>query len=281
MNPMTKVRDINPGVFSGLVNSYPFCTEYKRILSTAIGFGYKVPSYYQQVKQDRLIRNLKTIGIWERLDVFYIFASDGDNNFATLNWKEPRQYQISRVSSPTFTKNVGFTFNGSSNYLDTNWKPSNGVNFKQNNASAFADEQNSVSTSTILFGSAGITGTTNAFRCTPRSATGNFTYTVNDSTANNIAVASSIGFHHIRRNSASGSNSKRAFTNGATIGSNTVTSTGVSTNNMYIGALNTDGGAISFRASQTGIFGAGSSLEGYESTLYNLWNKYFTTILYA
>lgn len=113
-----------------------FDPSYQAVLDRATVLGYTKPSAAQQIKQNQLVLDLKAAGIWTLLDVFYVFATDGDSDFATLNWKNPAAFQCSKVNSPTFTINEGFQGNGTSSYLDTNWTPStNGVNFTLNSAS--------------------------------------------------------------------------------------------------------------------------------------------------
>ena len=88
--------------------------------------------------QNQLLVDLKDAGIWSKLDVFYVFATDGDSDFASINWKDPNNFEIFKVSSPTFTTNKGFEGNGTSAYLDTNWNLANdSVNYQQNNAGVF------------------------------------------------------------------------------------------------------------------------------------------------
>ena len=113
-----------------------FDSDYQAILDRSTALGYTAPSAAQQTLQNILVTDLKTAGVWEKLDVFYVFATDGDSDFATLNWKAPSSHQTTKVNSPTFTANGGFTGDGSSSYLDTNFDPdASGVNYTLNDAS--------------------------------------------------------------------------------------------------------------------------------------------------
>jgi hypothetical protein len=40
-------------------------------------------------------------GIWSKLDTFSVFATDGDSDFALIDWKRLSDYTA--VNSPTFT----------------------------------------------------------------------------------------------------------------------------------------------------------------------------------
>ena len=46
-------------------------------------------------------------------------ANDGSREFGRLNWASPSTFELSEVSSPTFTSDEGFTGNGATSTLDT------------------------------------------------------------------------------------------------------------------------------------------------------------------
>lgn len=113
-------------------------TEYTAILDKATALGYTLPSEAVRTKQNTLLAAMKADGVWAKLDVFYVFAQDGGSAFATLNWKNPNANQSTLVSSPTFVSNGGFTGNGTSSYIDTNFNPATqGVQYTQNDASRY------------------------------------------------------------------------------------------------------------------------------------------------
>lgn len=112
-------------------------SEYKAVLDYATTQGYTLPSTAQILKQNTLLSSLKTDGVWSKLDTFANFATDGDSNFALIDWKKLTQYTA--VNSPTFTANEGFMGNGTSSYIDTKFNPSTqGVNYTLINASRYA-----------------------------------------------------------------------------------------------------------------------------------------------
>ena len=113
-------------------------SDYQAVLDKATTEGYSLPSASQQTLQNTLVTDLKSSGVWDKLDLFYMFATDGDSDFATLNWKEPSSYQATKVNSPNFVSDSGFSGDGSTAYLDTNFVISTDVsNYSQNNASTF------------------------------------------------------------------------------------------------------------------------------------------------
>jgi hypothetical protein len=101
-----------------------FDEDYQAILDEASSLGYTAPSAAQQTLQNTLVTDLKTAGVWDKLDLFYVFATDGDSDYATLNWKTPASFQPTKINSPTFTTNGGFTGDGLSSFLATNYTPS-------------------------------------------------------------------------------------------------------------------------------------------------------------
>jgi hypothetical protein len=136
--------------------------EYKSILDYATTNSYTLPSTAQRLKQNTLLSSLKTAGVWNKLDTFANFATDGSTQFALIDWKRLSQYTA--VLSPTFTTNEGFMGNGTSSYIDTNFNPSTqSTNYITNDASrhmyvfsgttAQRIEGNSIDTNNIRLGS--------------------------------------------------------------------------------------------------------------------------------
>ena len=113
-----------------------FDADYQAVLDRSTTLGYTAPSVAQQTLQNTLVEDLKTAGVWSKLDAFYLFATDGDSNYATLNFVAPSSFQATKTNSPTFTANEGFTGDGVSAYLDTNLNASTDTtNYTQDDAS--------------------------------------------------------------------------------------------------------------------------------------------------
>lgn len=113
-------------------------SDYQAILDRGTTLGYTLPSLSQRALQNTLLLALKASGNWTILRTLYILATDAGSDFATLNWKAPTLYQITKVNSPTFTTNIGFSSGASAlGYLSMNWVPSTdgGGVYTQNNAS--------------------------------------------------------------------------------------------------------------------------------------------------
>lgn len=255
--------------------SIRFDPDYQAIISKAIALGYTLPSRAQQIKQNAYLMALKHSGIWNQLDIFYVFTNDGSKEFATLNWKNPNQFQCTLVNNPTWSASSGFTGNGTSSYIDTNWIPSsNGSNYTANDGSAFYYEYaNAATSSAQSFGAGTTNSVTQALRINPRNGADQFTYQVNDSTSigDVTSVTDARGFHHVGR-TASGT--RRYFKNGTSVNTSSATSVGRPTNSIYLLAMHVNSGATNHRASTIPVFGVGASLSGFESMLYNSWFWY-------
>ena len=108
--------------------------DYQAILDYATTQGYTLPSASQQALQNQLLVDLKDAGIWSKLDTFAVFATDGDSDFALIDWIRLADYTA--INSPTFTSNQGFQGNGTSSYIVSNYLPiTNAVNLSQNSNS--------------------------------------------------------------------------------------------------------------------------------------------------
>lgn len=256
-----------------------YCNEYRDILRRAATLGYAIPDAAQRSKQDKLLRALKTSGIWALLDILYIYAQNGGGDFATLNWKNAALYQCSKVNTPTFTNNEGFDFNGTTQYLNTNWIPSvNGVNYTRNNASAGCRVNDNVSVNGAqVYGcSNNADGISNGSILNPRNGTGSTTGRCNDNTTMSSATATSLGFFQVQR---TGANFKAMFIDGASVATSVATaSTALVTVSMFVGATNGNGAASGFSSREIAMFFAGASLAGLEATFYTLWNNYYTSL---
>lgn len=118
-----------------------FSAEYTAILNTARAAGYTLPNVTEQKLQNQLILDLKSNGIWAKLDAFYMFANTiYDNNytysgsaFARINWKNPTQnYGIGAPNLPSISAAAGFTgsaVGGANQGLNLNLAANAGTNF--------------------------------------------------------------------------------------------------------------------------------------------------------
>lgn len=240
-----------------------FDADYQAVLNYAISIGATLPSSEQQTKQNQLLLDLKSAGIWNRLDTFAMFATDGSSSFALIDWK--RLVTYTAVNSPTFSTNGGFTGNGTSSHINTNLNPFiGGFNYVRDNASRSFWVDNRGTTGQIFEGlvNANNNGTFND----------NTTAQQINSGTNMLLVAvnmASDGFKSINRNSSTA----------ITIFNTTTQSTGVATSgalgngNQVILRRNALYGAHRFR-----FYSMGSNLISQNTDYYNAINTYLTSL---
>lgn len=93
------------------------------------------PNATRKALIDTTIRALKAAGIWDEMDAMFVLAAH-DSQAALLDWKNPGTRSAVAVNSPTFVADRGYTSDGSTSRLRTNYTPStNGVKYLQNDAS--------------------------------------------------------------------------------------------------------------------------------------------------
>ena len=238
-----------------------FDLDYQAILDYATTQGYTLPSESQQLLQNQLVVDLKDGGIWSKLDTFAVFATDGDEDFALIDWKRLTQYTA--VNSPTFTSNGGFTGNGTSSHINTNYNPStSGVNYTLNNAGRFYWVDN-------RSGSVW-EGTTTNGNNDSRNANSNQQRINQTSTSVTLAVSFAVDeFHAINRTSL---NNVEFFTYNTQY-SRTALSTSILNSNQFI----LRGGGL-YNASRFRFYAMGASLVSENTDFYNAMNTYFTSI---
>jgi hypothetical protein len=236
-------------------------SEYKAILDYATTNSYTLPSEAQRLKQNTLLSSLKTSGVWTKLDTFANFATDGSTQFALIDWKRLTQYTA--ILSPTFTTNEGFTGNGTSSYISTNFNPTVGTNnYLQNNASRYIYTLNSVG----LFD--GIESFVDN-RFTPSITTAQRinqgTGTINSA----YSYLSGAGMKSIHRTS---STNVELFS-GTTQASRTATSSAITNANQLISRSFT-----TYSANKVSMYAMGASLVTENTDFVNAYNTYISSL---
>lgn len=251
-------------------------SDYQAVLDRAAVLGYTTPDVTTQGYQNQFVLDLKSAGIWTKLDVLYVLTS-GSAEFARINWKAPSSNLITAVSSPTWTSGVGYGGNGTSSYLNTNWKPSDGTNYVQNNASIFCYIQNHVTENKFDLGSAmNFIGGSNVAVFRADDGFGSTVGYINQSGSAVVANGGNcVGLWQLQRKDAS---NNYIFKNGTQVDTEADVSTGVSNINMYALAYNGGGTAAGFSTRKISLIGSGDSLNGLESALNTAWSTYKTSI---
>lgn len=256
-----------------------YTSEYQAILDRATALGYTHPSDAQKVKQNTLIADLKTAGIWTLLDVLYVFATDGSNDFALINWKEPSSYLGARVSTPTFTSNQGYNATVvNTQYLTTGWIPStHGVNYTLNECGMFYYCNSDVANSSQFDFGARTSGSVFA-SINPRNGGNVPQIGVNSPTAGEGGtITDSRGLWHAYRVGSSAGDQK-LYRNGTLLDSSGSASSALPNFALRILGMPDSANSATTLGStrQVSVIGMGASLVGKESALNTAWSSYFT-----
>lgn len=224
------------------------------------------PNAARAARINTLVLALKTAGIWSLLDVFYVTAAQNTGP-SLLNWKAPGTRDLIAVNSPAFVADAGYTSNGSTSRLRTQYTPStDGVNFIQDNASVWTWVTTEIAENILAVGNINNVITVGV---KPRVATTGGGR-LNDGTDDLRTIASSIGFTGVSR---AGAAIKRVWKNGVKQGADfTTASTGISSLEQWV----CGGSNGHFSAAQVAIAAWGAALTGLELTFYNALNAYMT-----
>lgn len=118
-----QIKDKQP--FRAYFNRVPIWWKYHE--RTQAIFDYANERYYQlptkRLAYDDYIRGLVKEGLFDKLDLHYIFSGDGDINFKLLNIINPGTYNGTAYGGLEWS-NEGVKGNGVNGYIDTNFNPS-------------------------------------------------------------------------------------------------------------------------------------------------------------
>lgn len=241
-----------------------FDTDYQAVLNYATSLGYTLPSAGQQVKQNQLVLDLKSGGIWSQLDTLRVYATDGSASFALIDWK--RLALCTAVNSPTFTTNSGYSFNGTSSYIDSGFNPNTVLglnNYKLLNASIGSWITVAGTTAT-----SGMIGTVTGAGVRLQ----NLTTVAHRMNSGSIGVSINLAGTGLKAGNKTGLNAW-------SIGSDLTLTSGTGGGDSAVNANISDGtGGGTFFNGRTAISYAGASLVSEHTSLYNAFNTYMTSL---
>jgi hypothetical protein len=222
-----------------------------------------------------LIVTLKSGGVWTKLDRLWDFAAE-NTTCALVDLKALAT--ATAVNSPTFTTDRGYTGNGSTSYIDTNFNPGTGTPNYTGNAACFGiwDITTSPNSGTVPIG---INYFGHYSEGTIHYPDGNSYWRVNTSGAG-LAVAYPGPGLHMANRSAAGND--QLYRNGSSIVTSTTSATALTATNFYVCARNNDSGtptAGSFSTDQIAAVVFGGTLSSTEhGTLYTALRTYMTAV---
>lgn len=242
---------------------------YDAAASTLFAAMTTPPTTARKAQINTLILALKAAGVWSLLDVFYVLAA-ADSQAARLNWKTPGTFDAVAVSSPSFTADRGYTGDGSTSRLRTQFTPSvNGVNYTQNDAAAWLWNLTEGQDNTGQeLGNAVTPRTFTRIRNTSNQAI----MAVNSgSTSTTVANSTALGFFGSQRVSGTTVN---VFKNGASLGTSAPGAAAITATEQWICGAN----STVFSARQIAAASWGASLAGKEAAFYSALLTYMQSV---
>jgi|SRR5215510_7343599 len=222
---------------------------------------------------DTCVRALKSAGVWTKLDVLYLFAA-ADSQAALINWKAPGTFNATATSSPTFTADRGYTGNGSSSYVDSNYNlSSSGGVYAASDAALFAWNLRVgiPSAPNGLMGSSG----TDVTQIYPRLGGGNTLRVCINTTSAIIDIGGNTASEGFYAASRTASNAAAVYKNGSSVGTNS-TSTSPALPNTTMTFLRVNAQHADWQCAGGGF---GSSLNSTEhAALCNALSAYLTSV---
>jgi len=97
-----------------------FDADYQAVLDYGTAQGDTLPSSSQQAIGNDLVIELKSIGVWNKIDSLAVYATDGDNGFSLIDWK--RLSKMTIEGTVVRTQNEGWKGNGTDGVIDSGYK---------------------------------------------------------------------------------------------------------------------------------------------------------------
>jgi len=235
-----------------------------------------MPSLNELLRKDWLIRTLYQFdgvyGTWSELDRLWISAGEILQN-SLVSLINPSSQLVVRSIPPTWTQFEGEKPNGTTQYINTNWFPSNGIKPTTNSNCVFTYSRENILGKGADLGcssaAAGFMGINSRF-------TGDLMLGAANDTSLTITKANSDsrGLFVAQRNDAS---TIEFFKNGASLGTAASVSSTLSTTSLCVGIYNFNNVLTSPGTRQQSFWGVGSGLIN-QAKFYEILNGYMTLI---
>ncbi|TIO14922.1 MAG: hypothetical protein E5X86_22650 [Mesorhizobium sp.] len=221
------------------------------------------PTESRKALIDTFITSLKTAGVWTKLDALWVMAA-ADEQAARQNWKQDL-YNLTAISSPTFTADRGFTNNGSTSHLTTGFTPSTaGGQWTLDSAHLGVwSRTNAVVAGAVMGGRT--TSTTGQALMTLRSTSDVCTVRINQDGTVSSTNTNSSGDFIARRSVAA---SAALYRNGAVVVSGAAVSTTLPAAAIVIGGINTGGVVTTSNTYELAQASLGATLSDAEITAF-------------
>lgn len=219
-----------------------------------------------------LIVGLKNDGLFSKLDRLWLFA--GENTASALTDIIADQLATA-VNSPSFVADDGYTGNGSTSYVDSNFSPSTaGGNFAQNSGCLFGWSNTSGTTTQPFIGGSG--GFSDGLsRIYTRFSDGFARYAVNSISSSGGVSNATDGATGLYVSNRTGATAQEMFKNGSSIGSDSTSSAAILSGTFLLDKE----GSSSLGTQQGSMMGCGAGLTSTDqNNLYTRLRTYATAV---
>jgi hypothetical protein len=216
----------------------------------------------QQSAVNQLVLDLKSANIWTKMKAIYPILA-GTASTHKWNLKDPRDldaaYRLTFATGWTHSSN-GMTGNGTSAFANTFLNPNSVLSSSDNHLSIYL--RTNVQATTVDFGSYSISGLTYYLSLYTRNVSNNMIIANGNTLFPSSANADSRGFFLISKPTSSNAS---GFRNNIKLINNQAVGTGITSQNMYLGASNNNGTAGTFSNRQIAFASLGNSLTDTEA----------------
>jgi hypothetical protein len=267
-------------------SAYSYSTEYQALLDWAEANGGTPPST-DALKQheDRFVRALDYEGAYDLADQIFLLSTNGGETFSLANLKTPGTRNGSKVSTPTFTAGTGWNSAGSlSTYINSNYAPAtHAVNLSQNSTGIvlYTPTNEAASGTKVEFGGNGAALLHAIVSSLFTGGTPGVNIRINAATSGTASgTGTSNGVYVLNRNSSTNID---VYKDGLLVSSLTVTSTGLTSSNLYLLVYNNNGAAAGGTTKTIGFWMIGAAFEDaiqprrMQFNLSAYYNEYATT----
>lgn len=228
-------------------------------------------SYSRKFIINTLVKSLKETGNWNKLDRLYLLATEAQGQ-SLISLVNPTSQPATLVNAPAFVADRGYTGNGSTSYINTNFDDTNdAINFTQNSNAAGVYVRTNVSENFFDFGT--VDGSTRNLLYSRHSTSGLRGSAIQ---AADIMVGStdSRGFNCVVRTA---SNAVALYKNGNSVQTGNNVATSLTALDMFVCCVNSAGSPSAFSTKQIALFYAGSGTIN-QAALYTTIQAYMTEI---
>lgn len=232
------------------------------------------PTTVRKILIDALVGALKAASVWSKLDALYIMAAH-DAQAARRNWVADA-YNLTAVSSPTFTTDRGYAGDTSSAHLKTGYVPSTAGGLLTVNSAHLSVWDRTVR---AAFGSveAGVNiAATTVLQVAARWSSGQIIHSTNEITTLLTTIGGAAGHTLVNR---SGVSARQTYRDGVEVGSNTTASSSLPNLEIYFLGRNTSDALSLPSGDELAVGSIGASLTAGEAAAFHTaLNTYLTAV---